>query len=194
MTELLIANILQTSVVLALWLILIFKILPTRRVDSFRQRMFCVRNEMFDFAADGNISFDDPAYVLLRRQMNGMIRYGHQLTVFRTIMTKAINTVSGHGTKMSWNEDWESSLAKIQNNDVRAKMRGFREQGTMIAIKHLITGSPLLWLAISLAVGVLVAHGAALGTSQLLKAAAKKVFIGPLDQRLIEEAAVGALA
>jgi hypothetical protein len=194
MTELQIANILQTSVVLALWLILVFKILPTRRVDSFRQKMFCVRDEVFDFAADGNISFDDPAYVLLRKQMNGFIRYGHQLTVFRMIMTMAINTVSGHGAKMSWNEDWESSLVKIQDDDVRAKMRGFHERGTTIAVKHLIWGSPLLWLAISLAVGVLIAHGAALGTRQLLRAAANKVFVGPLDQRLIEEAAVGALA
>jgi len=194
MTELQIVNALQTSVVLILWLILIFKFLPTHRVDSFRQRMFCVRDEMFDFAADGNISFDDPAYVLLRRQMNGLIRYGHQLTVFRLIMTTAINAASGRTPKMSWNEAWESSLERIRDDDVRAKMRGFHERGMMIAVEHLILGSPLLWIAISLTGLVLAVHGAALGTRQLLKSAASKVLVGPLDRRLIEEAAVGALA
>jgi hypothetical protein len=193
MTEMQIANIIQAAVVLALWFILIFKLLPTQRVDSFRQKMFCVRDEMFDFAANGNISFDDPAYLLLRRQMNGLIRYGHQLTVFRSIMTMAINATSGRTPKMSWNEAWQSALDNIQNEEVRAKMRGFHERGMVIAVKHLIVGSPLLWIAISLAVVALLAHGAALGTRQLLKAAAKKVLVGPLDQRLIEEAAVGAL-
>jgi hypothetical protein len=40
MTELQVANILQVSVVLALWLILIFKVLPTYRIDSFRQKIY----------------------------------------------------------------------------------------------------------------------------------------------------------
>ena len=194
MNELQIASILQFSVVLVLWLILIFKILPTYRVDSFRQKMFSVRDEMFDFAADGNISFDDPAYILLRTQMNGLIRYGHQLTVFRTLMTKAINLASGEAPNMSWNEAWESSLTTTRNENVRAKMREFHERSMMIAVKHLIVGSPFLWLAIFLAMVALVAHGAALGTRQLLKAAANRVLVGPLDQRLIEEAAVCALA
>jgi hypothetical protein len=38
---------------------------------------------MFDYAADGNISFNDPAYALLRKSMNGFIRYAHTLTFFR---------------------------------------------------------------------------------------------------------------
>ncbi len=194
MTELQVANILQASIVLVAWLILIFKVLPTYRVDSFRQKMFCVRDEMFDFAADGNIAFDDPAYLLLRRQMNGLIRYGHQLTVFRSIMTKAIDIASGRAPKMSWNTAWESSLGKIQNEDVRLKMRSFHERAMMIAVKHLIAGSPFLFVAILLAAMFLAARGAALSVRQLVKAAAQKVMVGPLDQRIIEEAAVGALA
>jgi hypothetical protein len=153
-----------------------------------------VRDEVFDYAAEGNIAFDDPAYVLLRRQMNGLIRYGHQLTVFRSIMTKAIAIASGRTTKMSWNDAWESSLARIQNHEVRLQMKRFHERGMMVAVKHLIIGSPLLWFAISVAAMLLAARGAALGTRQLVKAASKKVLVGPLDQRLIEEAAVGALA
>lgn len=94
MTALQIANVLQLVVVVALSLFVLFRALPTYRVDSFRQMMFCVRDELFDFAAQGNVSFNDPAYILLRQQMNALIRYGHQLTVFRMVMTYVINTAS----------------------------------------------------------------------------------------------------
>lgn len=149
---------------------------------------------MFDFAAEGNIAFDDNAYILLRRQMNGMIRYGHQLTVFRSIMTKAINVASGRVPKMSWNGARQESLERIQDDEVRAKMRRFHERRLVNAAKHLIVGSPLLWLAIAFWGVAPAAHGAALGTRQLLKAAAEKVLVGLLEQRWIEEAAVCALA
>lgn len=55
------------------------------RVDLFRSRVFALRDEFFAFAADGHIAFDDPAYVLLRRRMNGFIRFGHELTLAQYI-------------------------------------------------------------------------------------------------------------
>ena len=75
------ANVLQFSVVAACWAFLFLKMIPEMRLDSFRQNMFAIRDELFDFAADGNIAFDHPAYMMLRNQMNGFIRYAHHLTV-----------------------------------------------------------------------------------------------------------------
>ena len=46
------------------------------RVDLFRHKMFKLRDELFDDAADGNIDFNSPAYQLLRTTMNGFIRFG----------------------------------------------------------------------------------------------------------------------
>ncbi len=80
------------------------------RLDCFRKNMFAVRDELFDYAAAGNISFDDPAYVLLRRQINGMIRYGHQLTVFRVLMSWLMRSVSGENQKFQWHDSWEQAL------------------------------------------------------------------------------------
>src|SRR6266702_2818235 len=119
MTETELANILQISVVGILWSVLIFKILPMYRVDSFRQKMFCVRDELFDYAADGNIAFDNPAYISLRRQMNGFILHGHQLTVFRCLVTAAIHKISGSGQDVSWHSEWQKSLDNIESDAVR---------------------------------------------------------------------------
>jgi hypothetical protein len=194
MTESQLANVLQFSVVAILWAILIFKILPDARLDAFRQRMFGIRDEMFDFAAAGNIPFDHPAYVLLRRQMNGFIRYGHQLTVFRCLMTAAIHKVSGRPTKGAWFSEWQGALDSLEDVSVRNEMENFHNRGMMLAIKRLLFASPLLWLMTLIFMVQILFQGAANGVIQLAKMASKRVFTGPINDRLIEEAAQGEFA
>jgi len=43
--------------------------------------MFSVREELFDYAANGNISFDHPAYTSLRSMLNGYLRFGHKISL-----------------------------------------------------------------------------------------------------------------
>lgn len=49
------------------------------RIDLFRQQMFEVRDRFFDYAADGGISLEAPAYQLVRTTMNGFIRFGDRI-------------------------------------------------------------------------------------------------------------------
>lgn len=52
------------------------------RVDLFRQRMFALRDELFDLAREGAINFDHPAYGLLRTVLNGFLRFAHRMRPF----------------------------------------------------------------------------------------------------------------
>ena len=63
--------------------------------DAFRQRAFAIRDELFDYAADGNIAFNDQAYWRLRLAMNGMIRYSHRLTFGEAILPVLIYILLG---------------------------------------------------------------------------------------------------
>lgn len=72
----------QSIICIAVLMPLLLKLWSGARLDSFRQKMFVVRDELFDYAASGKIEFNDPAYRLLRQSMNGHIRYAHQLTFF----------------------------------------------------------------------------------------------------------------
>lgn len=45
-----------------------------------RQKMFKIRDELFDYAADGNISFDNENYIRVRSSINGFIRFAHTMT------------------------------------------------------------------------------------------------------------------
>ncbi len=53
------------------------------KVEMYRQRLFKIRDELFDFATDGNISYDHPAYIAIRLSTNSLIRYAHQICFTR---------------------------------------------------------------------------------------------------------------
>lgn len=189
------AVVLQFSVVAILWTFLVFKVIPYARLDGFRQKMFGIRDEMFDYAANGNIAFDHPAYVMLRHQMNGFIRYGHQLTVFRCLMTVAMRKVEGaEMNTASWHSEWQKSLDSIQSDEVRAALANFYQRSMWLAVKRLLFGSPLLWLVTTLFMVQLLLQGVAKGLRQLVRMAATKAFTGPINDRLIEETAQGNFA
>lgn len=48
--------------------------------DQYRQHLFRIRDSLFNRAAAGEISFEDPAYHSLRYMLNGMIRYAHKMS------------------------------------------------------------------------------------------------------------------
>jgi len=194
MSETQLAVVLQFSVVSLLWTFIVFKAVPYARLDGFRQKMFGIRDEMFDYAANGNIAFDHPAYVMLRHQMNGLIRHGHQLTVFRCLMTVAMRKIEGTTLDTSWHSEWQKSLDSLKSNEVRETLMTFYQRSMWLAAKRLLWGSPLLWFITLLFMVQLLLQGMAKGLRQLVRMAAKKAFTGPINDRLIEETAEGEFA
>jgi hypothetical protein len=56
-------------------------------LDNLRQRLFAIRDDLFDFAADGGVAFEHPCYRELRNDLNGLILFAHKLTVGRAVIT-----------------------------------------------------------------------------------------------------------
>ncbi len=193
MNYLTLANTIQAGLFVLIALLVVFYVLRQIRLDDFRQKMFTLRDELFDFAADGHISFNDPAYVLLRRQMNGMIQYAHQLTLFRVLATGAARSVAGLSDSFEWNNEWESALDSLPVQ-TEQKLNQFHERGMMLAARYFLLGSPNLLASMFVVACVLLTgemfKRSAVGLRSLLKNAARVILKGPLDQRLIEEEAV----
>ena len=188
------AEVLQAGVVAIIAATVLFKVVPMFRLDCYRQKMFAVRDELFDYAAEGNISFSHPAYVLLRAQMNGMIRYGHQITLFRMSLTWLMRMLSDGEPRFTWHESWEKALESLESEGVRSRLKNFHARSGAIAAKHLFFGSLVLWCAVLIVAFGLLAHGAARGVKQLLRVAARSLQSGPINQKFIEEEAVYAQA
>src|SRR2546425_10001640 len=99
-----VALIFQSAIALILFLIVLFCALSRLRLDTFREQLFTIRAELFDYAASGKIDFSHPAYRLLRQSMNGFIRYGHQLSFFRLCMALLIWSTVQYKPKLEWTE------------------------------------------------------------------------------------------
>jgi hypothetical protein len=60
-------------------------------LDNVRQRIFALRDQVFDFAADGGIAFDDLAYRGLRDNLNNLIRFANRLSAIRVIVALRVS-------------------------------------------------------------------------------------------------------
>jgi len=110
------------------------------RIDAYRQGVFAVRDELFDFAASGAIRFDDPAYTTLRDLSNGLIRYAHRLT-FTRVWVVACSNVLPPTTRM---EKW---MEEVQGRprDVRDKLLKAHEAIAKASLRHVVAWSPVAW-------------------------------------------------
>lgn len=176
----------SVALILVLW-----TLWPTHRLDRFRQDVFVVRDELFDFAASGRIGFNHPSYRLLRASMNGFIRYGHQLTFFRLICTSLHWRVLDREPDFSWASQWEISLKQL-DEETAHQLRLFHARTLTLVIKRLVAGSPVLLAA---AVAVVTFELLRMRWTTIRQVAAKAAtaivnFI--VDPRLLEEEAARA--
>ena len=64
------------------------------RERALRDQLFCIRDRVFVAAEQGVLSFDDPAYGNTRRILNGMIRFAHNFTLWRTVLLVVADRIS----------------------------------------------------------------------------------------------------
>ncbi|HWW97254.1 MAG TPA: hypothetical protein VNY74_06145 [Edaphobacter sp.] len=191
MTDFQLTTVLETLAAAVILSFVLFRLVPIFRVDVFRQEMFELRDQLFDYAAAGNIAFNHPAYLLLRKLMNGLIRYGHQLTLYRVVMSGLHRKIDGGRPHLKWNHEWEVAVARIGSPQVRSKIMNYHARTIRIATKHLIAGSPTLIFLMAVCIFALVAKEGYLGLRTLIRISRDRLMNSTiLDQRYIEEDAV----
>ncbi len=93
------------------------------RIDTFRQSIFAIRDELFLYAAQGNIAFDHPAYRSLRNMLNGYIRFSHRISLVRMI-AHSISMRSYGQPIPEFNEIWKDAIEDL-SKEKREKLEGF---------------------------------------------------------------------
>ena len=116
------------------------------RSDSYREDIFSVRDEMFVYAAEGNIPLDHPAYTLLRARMNGLLRHGHELTLTRLFILLAVckdmKIDADHPFSV-----WERSVEQLRS-EVQSRMKEFNLRVNIFVLQHLVFRSFFRYLVI----------------------------------------------
>jgi hypothetical protein len=137
---------LTVAVMLGLWW-LYFVGYPQLVLANTRQRLFFLRDDLFEYAAAGRIAFDAPAYVLFRTTLNGMIQYAHTLSVPRWwLLRVAMRRFGPAPEALRFGHDLEAALRELPPA-TRDHLRQIERTMHVTMVKHVIYRSPLLTLA-----------------------------------------------
>lgn len=136
--------IVQSILSLLVLVVIVFALWPNQRVDLFRQQMFALRDELFDYAMNGHIAFDSPAYQLLRNLMNGIIRYAHNLSFYRSTLLQW--KYQNDYTRKPWSEAWEHALQQIADKDTKRQMEEFHSRAKMLVVSQMVLNPGLVIL------------------------------------------------
>jgi hypothetical protein len=113
--------------------------------ERFRQKLFEVRDSLFDFARAGGISFTDPAYVALRANINSMIRFSHRISVTRlatfVLFKRYIGELPESYPPLS------ASLSQIKGRDAKNVLTAISEKVGAHTMRFLLFSSPQILIA-----------------------------------------------
>lgn len=159
---------------LGLLLMLLFWFYRDYRVDAFRQEMFELRDRFFDEASFGTLSFESPAYGMLRITMNGLIRYGHRLSLTQMLFIDINVKLNDETSKeYSFSDRLEGHIIEMSEKNQIIISR-YHRMMNLILIRHLILSSPIL--LVTLLFPILLA----IFTNRLLKNMLQRLK-GPID-------------
>jgi hypothetical protein len=113
------------------------------KLDLFRQDIFDLRDALFDNARGGLISFDHPAYGMLREFMNGFIRFGHQLSLWQMLIFLFMAQKKDFDIGPSFEERW-NEVTKDLTPTVKEQLDSYLFKVHSAVFKHLVATAPVL--------------------------------------------------
>lgn len=125
------------------------------RIEKVRQDLFALRQELFDFAAKGNVAFDDPVYTGFRNTLNGLIRFSHRITFLRFVLAVIILEFGSPPKHQNHYLQWKE-IAEALPGDKKNAIMNIHERMSQEIVWHMISVSPILPLLILLAILVIL--------------------------------------
>lgn len=111
--------------------------------DMARQVMFRYRDQLFDLAMKGALSFDSPTYKALRRRIEMNIRFAHELTLPRLLFMIVHRKFTEGEIPDRANS---AELGNISDPNTRAKVAKILSRSQMALIRMIVLKSPLAFV------------------------------------------------
>ncbi len=128
------------AVVLLLW--------RRYRIDALRFRLFVLRDELFDYAHEHGVPFQAPAYVMLWRSINSMLRFAHKMVFTRFLLLFATSSrLQRTGMIEDFDRQWQDALDQLGDDEHRKRFEDLRERALLEVSKHMALGS-IPWILI----------------------------------------------
>lgn len=132
-------------------------------IDRTRQRLFRIRDELFDRAAAGEVNFNDDAYRLTRTTLNGMIRYAHELSVLDIVLSAYALRRTGYDLdelRDRYRGENDRALRRLPLAQRRLIVHA-QQKMHVVALSHIVHTNLLLWWLVPVGLIGRVAFGIA---------------------------------
>jgi hypothetical protein len=135
---------LQSSILLLLLWFFLNYLWRDYRIDAFRDHLFGARQRLFMFAANGGVSFDHPAYTMLRYRMNVVLRYAHEFTLSRAITVAIFQRAPKAAPERA---RWEAAVESLPI-EVQKQLREFNTVLAIAILQLMVYRSFFLYLMV----------------------------------------------
>ncbi len=125
-------------------------------IDITRQQLFRIRDDIFLYADDGRIDFNDKNYIEIRNRLNSSIKYCHKIklsTLFSIILLQKNKQISDEFNQQELLTD---IVKNIEDTDLRHDLEKQALEVTFFLSALVILRSPILLLFIMFAIPVIL--------------------------------------
>lgn len=130
-----------TSILSLVGILVLLRLHRDTSVDRFREDLFALRDEMFDFAASGGVEFRRPAYGMLRLTMNGFVRWADRLHLLRFVLLRFVSPREDRRRDDGFRAAWKRSLLEL-DSEGQARMNEYRARMHRIVAEYVLFRSP----------------------------------------------------
>ncbi len=114
-------------------------------IDKTRQKLFQLRDELYDKASSGLIKFDSTAYGITRTTLNGMIQFAHELSLTRLMVIFLMRKIHGSDKLVErYAKHWVKAYSDLSNQASRKAILEIHRKMHAIFIGHIINHSLFL--------------------------------------------------
>lgn len=159
------ANLLWFILATALLLLVVYRALVPLFVAEFRHDLFALRRRLFLLMARGKIEPSNPAYCRLRETMNGLLFRAEYVTGYQMLAVAILTVwhrVSSRATQAV--RRTEAEIRQVKDPDVRSELQSLHHEMNVAITRHLkrlFPVSPVLWMLITIGVGMKMKRGLA---------------------------------
>ncbi len=117
-------------------------------LEKFRDDLFMVREKLFDYARTGKIEFSDEAYLLLRKRINSLLRYGHRINFTNLFVVFLFPLSSFEKYSKEHKQEFIDAIEALPNKESKELIYEIKNTVAERIIKYLFNSAPLLILLI----------------------------------------------
>lgn len=154
--------------------ILVFWLYRGYRIDSFRQKVFLLRDQFFDEGRKGVIPFESNAYGMIRSTINGTIRFGHRISLWQMVTFILLVKSEDGRREKTFSERLDLNLKGMTSEQVKV-IKEYHLRLNFLLLEHILLSSPLILLTVIIPVAFF-----AIAKRHITKAISP--FTSPLDK------------